>query len=240
MHKRKVLVLITFALSLLVIGGLAIYTTKYLSRSFIFDKGGTLVLGDAGAKVQLVLFEDFQCSHCQYFSEQILPQIQSRYIDSGRVCCTIVPLSLFAGSRALTNTVLTIFEDSPDRAFLFLKQSFKLFPKTKVTNQALLGLAGKVGGIDLDRIKYCMQKRCHYGDIDRNLKKARSIMRKNVLVPMLYINGSAASVGSFDHISAEIERAARHRPGSSELGQGSYLSTSGKQIRETLSFEGVQ
>jgi hypothetical protein len=103
--------------------------------------------------------------------------------------------------------VLTVFEDAPDKVFLFLAQSFKLFPKTKVTNKALLGLAEKVGGIDLERIKDCIEKRCHYAHIDKNLKKARGVMRKNVLVPTLYINGVVSSTDSFDRISSEIEKA---------------------------------
>jgi len=206
MRKRKILVLVTFALALLAISALAIYSNVYLSRSLVFDKKGTIVLGEDGAEIELVLFEDFQCSHCQHFSEEILPQIQSHYIDPGIVRCTIVPVPLFSGSKALTNVALTVFEDTPDALLVSFKRTAKFFPKTKVTDEALLSFVEQVGGFDVEKVEHCIQERCHYADIDKNFKRVRAVMGKNVLVPTLYINGVAVSAQSFQVISVEIEK----------------------------------
>ena len=45
----------------------------------------TPVLGAADASVTMAVFEDFRCSHCKDFSEQIAPGIISDYVDSGQV-----------------------------------------------------------------------------------------------------------------------------------------------------------
>ena len=205
MKRRKIIVLITLAMALFFIGALAVYSHHYLSKSFVFDKEASIFLGNEDAKVKLVLFEDFQCSRCQNFSKQILPQIESHYVDLGIASFEIVPLPLFPGSRALTNAALAIFHDAPDSLFPFLEQSAKKFPKTAVTKKALLEIARKVGGVNLDKIAECIKEKCYYHNINNNLRKTRSIMKKTILVPTLYINGVETSVSSFEMISEQIE-----------------------------------
>ena len=41
-------------------------------------------LGDAGAKVTIVEFADFQCPFCGRFQQTVYPQIKSDYIDTGK------------------------------------------------------------------------------------------------------------------------------------------------------------
>ena len=206
MHRNKKITWITLAFAAVVLGCLAFYASYLLSRPFLFDERGSIPLGSLKAKVELVVFEDFQCSHCQIFSEQILPEIETRYIDTGMVRCFLVPLPLFPGSRALTNAALTIFHETPDRLFPFLKEAAQRFRHEKVTQRALLETAEAVGGIDLHALEDCIEKRCYYADIDKNLKAAKKIMKKNVLVPTLYIDGEIASVESFEEISAHIQK----------------------------------
>lgn len=206
MRNRKALVFGTLALALVVLALLVCYVNYHTSRPFVVNKRGAIVLGSDQAPIEMLLFEDFQCSHCQLFSRQILSRIQERYIDTDRVRCFLVPLPLLPGSRAVANAALTVFEDAPNRLFPFLEMCFTHFPKEKVTDQALLDVAERVGGLDLEKIEMCIQERCYYSDIDKNLKKARNLMKKNVLVPSLYINGKPVSTSSFEAISLEIEK----------------------------------
>lgn len=212
MKRRKLIVLITAAFLVLVLIGLSFYSHFYLARSFSFDPKGVVFLGDPKAKVELVLFEDFQCSHCQNFMEKVFPQIKNRYVDEGMVHFVIVPLPFFPGSKILINAALTIFHEDPKQFFLFLRASAKEFPKNKVTGKAILSVARKVGGIDLERLEQCIKDRCYYSDIDKNFKKARSIMKNNVLVPTLYVNRVATSTVSFDSVEKMIEETISKAP----------------------------
>jgi protein-disulfide isomerase len=205
MKHRKVLVLATLSFAFLCIVALFIHARFLISYPFSLDPKGTIVLGSEEAPIELVLFEDFQCSHCQDFSNYILPRIQDRYIDSNQVRFTLVPLPFFSGSKALSNVALTIFHDTPDRLFPFLKQSYQNFPNYDVTDEALLEIAESVGGIDLEEVKTCIEEHCYYANIQRNFRKARNIMKKQVVVPTLYINGSPASTTSFEEIASQIE-----------------------------------
>jgi protein-disulfide isomerase len=44
------------------------------------------VKGSPNAKVTIVEFSDFQCPFCQRFFLQTLPQIEEKYIKTGKVC----------------------------------------------------------------------------------------------------------------------------------------------------------
>jgi len=209
MKMRKPLVLITFFVSLVVIVCLTFYTIYYASLPFVFDEKGSIILGHKEAPVELILFEDFQCGHCQEFSERVLPRLQERYINSGVVRCVLIPLPLFPGSRALTNTALAIYHDSPDSVLPFLRDSYRQFPSNPVTESALLDLVEKTGGIDIEDVEACMKEHCYYSNINKNLKKARNLMKKQVQVPMLYINGVPVSSLSYDVIAARIEKILR-------------------------------
>jgi protein-disulfide isomerase len=211
MEARKKIVFATLILAVLSLVSLVFYSRHFSSYPFILDPRGTIVIGTPEAKIELVLFEDFQCSHCQAFTREIFPQIESRYIDSGQVRAILVPLPLFAGSRALTNAALTIFHHSPDQLFPFLTQSGYKFENQKVTDKALLEVAKKVGDIDLELLEDCIERHCYYADIDKNLKNARRVMKKNVMVPMLYINGVATPAFSFAVIAEEIEKSLASR-----------------------------
>jgi protein-disulfide isomerase len=50
--------------------------------------GGTLpapAMGDPNADVRVIVFEDFACPHCRDFTLNVVPQLQSEYIEPGTV-----------------------------------------------------------------------------------------------------------------------------------------------------------
>lgn len=46
---------------------------------------GRPVLGDAGARVGIIEYSDFQCPYCQRFHTAVHPLLKNNYIDSGKV-----------------------------------------------------------------------------------------------------------------------------------------------------------
>lgn len=45
----------------------------------------TPVMGDPDADVRVVSFEDFACPHCRDFSLDVVPQLQSEYVEPGTI-----------------------------------------------------------------------------------------------------------------------------------------------------------
>jgi protein-disulfide isomerase len=54
---------------------------------------GAAVQGDRTAKVALIVYSDFQCPFCAKFGRDALPEIQSRYVKTGKVLLAFRPVS---------------------------------------------------------------------------------------------------------------------------------------------------
>lgn len=52
-------------------------------EAIAFERG--TVLGDANAKVAIIEFTDLHCPFCKRFNDTIFPELQSKYIDTGKI-----------------------------------------------------------------------------------------------------------------------------------------------------------
>lgn len=55
------------------------------ARDIVLDIAGAPVKGPKDAKVVLVEFSDFQCPFCARFSRETIPQVQTDYVDTGKI-----------------------------------------------------------------------------------------------------------------------------------------------------------
>jgi protein-disulfide isomerase len=46
---------------------------------------GDIILGSATAPVTIIEYASMTCPHCAHFAEKTLPELQTRYIDTGKV-----------------------------------------------------------------------------------------------------------------------------------------------------------
>lgn len=46
---------------------------------------GAALRGDGGAKAALIVYSDFQCPYCGTFAREVLPALQTKYVDTGKV-----------------------------------------------------------------------------------------------------------------------------------------------------------
>jgi len=55
------------------------------ARDIVMDIAGAPVKGPKDAKVVLIEFSDFQCPFCARFSRDTIPQVQTDYVDTGKI-----------------------------------------------------------------------------------------------------------------------------------------------------------
>jgi protein-disulfide isomerase len=206
---KQILVLGTSCLACLVLGAGWFYYTKKLPTPVHIEIAGCPVLGEKGAPVHMVLFEDFRCGSCKSFNLQLLPKIQAHYIDPGYARFTIVPLAFIQGSKPLANSALAVYHIAPDRLLSYMHglcQGFGEIETRTSTHQQLINLAKSIGGIDLLQFKTCVMTDCYEAILEKNLILAKEIMGKEFGTPMLYINGIPGSIGSFEAIQAMMDQ----------------------------------
>lgn len=76
---------LTIALAVLVVAGVLLWPRLQGSPATTIDVDGQPLLGDPGAPVTMVVFEDFRCPGCQSFELNVMPDIKRDYVDGGRV-----------------------------------------------------------------------------------------------------------------------------------------------------------
>ncbi len=173
-------------------------------------------IGSRDARVGLLIVEDFRCTACRTFIEEVFPQIRERYIDTGIAYCILVPVAFLDGSKPLANAALAVFKLAPDKFFVFVHAVFKHFGTREIhgsERSELLKIAKDIGGIDLEELQKCVESNCYFTELDRNLHWAERIMGKEFGVPALYINGIPTSTVSLEGISARIDKIYRSQEG---------------------------
>lgn len=177
--------------------------------SIVTHSKGFPSFGSAGAEVEVVLVEDFQCKTCRVFSQKVIPKIQEQYISSGKVRFTLVPVSFLAGSQSIANAALEVYHQNPSQFFPYLKDLLSHEGEIKMSE--LIRFARRRGGIDLEKLQRCIEKGCHNQELEKNLDWAREVMGAQFKTPALYVNGSPGSTYSFEAIQHQIDQILRRQ-----------------------------
>ncbi len=181
-----------------------------------FDLTGQPVLGQASAKVTLVVFEDFKCPNCKRFEEETFPVIQSKYIDTGKVRFSMLPFPFIAqqnslpvdDSRLAAEAGLCAFDQKPE---LFWKYTPIIFRAQGPENQVwaskdrLVELAGNVDGIDTARLRACLDAGTNTAKVDAG--EAQATKAGVNATPSVFVNGVLTADYSAATVSAAIDKA---------------------------------
>lgn len=201
---QQILVMATAATALVAIALVSLYQMFADPDPIVLNTAGHPTIGSPNATVEVVVFEDFQCVTCQFFSDEIYPKIKTHYIDTGKVRYTFIPVAFMDDSKSLANAAIAVYELAPDRFFPFIHE---LFHAPKVGRVVLLELAGKVGGINLAEFKKSIHSNRYLSQVEENLKLGQAIMGKQFGTPAVFVNGVKTSPMSFGEIQTRIEKA---------------------------------
>jgi protein-disulfide isomerase len=85
--KNRNLTVITAAIVIAAIIAVILYVrlgSASANASSAIDYADHPVMGDPNAAVKVAMFEDYKCPICKNFDEQILPQLKTNYVDTGK------------------------------------------------------------------------------------------------------------------------------------------------------------
>ncbi|MBS0626134.1 MAG: thioredoxin domain-containing protein [Verrucomicrobia bacterium] len=203
---RQILVLGTAAFAMVTAGAGATILAFSLPEAVHIETAGCPCVGKKEAPVEIVLFEDFRCSTCRTFNETVLPEIETKFISSGRAKFTLIPLAFLRGSKPMANAALAVYQMAPDRFLPYVHTLFQAH--APLDQQGLLEAAQRVGGIDLVKLEACLASHCHYAELDRNMEIAKEVMGKDLGTPALYVNGVSTSTSSFEAVRSVVDKVA--------------------------------
>jgi protein-disulfide isomerase len=113
-----------------------------------------VVLGDPGAKVKLVVYEDLQCPVCKRWSDDVFPSIVEEYVRPGQVRLDFRGLE-FLGEDSNEALRAVLAAARQDKAWPLIKLLYDRQGAENsgwVTEDLLRELGGQVDGLDVDKM----------------------------------------------------------------------------------------
>ncbi|GBF04377.1 DSBA oxidoreductase [Deinococcus aerius] len=213
-QNRTVLVIGTLIAAALI--ALALFAVRGKSsgdgKSVSFNLDGQPVLGKANAPVTLVVFEDFKCPNCKRFEEEFLPEIRSKYIDTGKARLVSLNFPFIAQNNQLPVDDSKLAAQAAECAFVqggndaYERMKAILFraqgPENEVwaSKSRLKELAGSVDGLDQTKFNTCIDNDETAAAVDADERQAEQAGVTGT--PSIYVNGKlvqsydAATVGA--------------------------------------------
>ncbi|TJY43407.1 DsbA family protein [Cohnella pontilimi] len=210
-RNMKILVWSLAAAFVILIALLVAFKPRPGAVDVAYDKLPTL--GKADAPVKIVEIGDFKCPTCAYFSQQIVPELQKDYIDTGKVSLSYQNWTIiYEDSFTAALAGQAIYHQNNDdfwkfyHAILDNQQEEK---KIWATPEYLTELAKQHGvKVDYDKLKQDIEKGTYKDEIDSQNRFA--VQQRFTGTPTVLINGRKLDDKTslnYNNLKAEIEKA---------------------------------
>lgn len=202
-----VVVAILVLAAVLVIPRLSSNPASTSTAAAALDYQGQPSIGKADAPVTIALFEDFLCPHCAEFSDQVWPQIQRAYIDTGkaRAVYFYFPVIDAVQSRVIGGLGQCVELQSND-AF------WKLEPILMRTQQQLMNTPRAIDiavqyapSLDRQKLQQCVDSGTGAKVVDKDNAMGRALGVQGT--PTVFVNGTMVADGSWPTVQKAIDSA---------------------------------
>ncbi|MFF2089136.1 DsbA family protein [Paenibacillus sp. NPDC058174] len=175
-----------------------------------FDYASLPTQGSSEAPVKLVEFGDFKCPSCQFFAQNIKPQLEKDFIETGKASLSFVNYT-FIGPDSVTAALAAeaVHQQNPEAYWTYYKTLYDNQQDERIqwaTPDHLVQLAKDANlPIDFDLLRSDIDKKTYQKRVDKDNDSVRPL---NVTgTPTLFINGKKYT-GSMDYasIKATIEK----------------------------------
>lgn len=145
--------------------------------------------------MQMVVFEDFTCTHCKDFTLHTLPRLHRELISTNKASLILVPVCFHEGSKPATNAALAVYQISKERFLDFVRVVVEKKPYFK---KDILQIAEIVGGIDLEALSQLIDGKVFYEKIEQNLTLAINEIGPDFGTPTLFVDGEFTPIDSLE------------------------------------------
>lgn len=132
-----------------------------------FDIGENFVMGNNTARLIIVQFSDYTCSHCAFYTKEILPDIEKNYIDTGKVQYVIIDYP-FQGNIPAVTAAEAAHCAADQGKFREMHEEI-MFEQTKIED--INGIASSVN-LDMTDFRVCMEIKKYADTVIKNVTLA--------------------------------------------------------------------
>lgn len=168
------------------------------SKEASFDYSALPVLGNPDAPIKIVEMGDYKCPSCQYFSQDIEPNLQKDYIDTGKAALYFMNyliISPDADSNTAALAAQSVFHQNNDEFWKYYHAVYDNQGDERTewaTPDVLVDIARKNNiNVDYDLLSKDIKDKTYQEEVDSHNAMAKKL---NVMsTPTLFVNGEQVS-----------------------------------------------
>jgi protein-disulfide isomerase len=160
------------------------------------------ILGDPNAPITIIEYASMTCPHCAHFTDDVLPELKKKWIDTGKVKLVLRDFPL--DGEAVKASMIARCAP-PDRFYAFIDAFFVDQDKwvTAPNYQEALTRLAALGGMGKDQVDKCLADK----QLEDRILNSRLVASKDLDVnatPTFFINGTKfagdPTVEAFDKV----------------------------------------
>lgn len=128
---------------------------SYLIKDAPFDSD--FVMGERTAPILMIEYASLSCPHCAHFSNTVLPELKTKYIDTGAMRYILRQFPLNEPALKGAELLDCVGQQSKDKYYVFAKVLFDAQKKWAFDNDYMAGLEtiATVGGLSKEQFQSC-------------------------------------------------------------------------------------
>ncbi|HJU17038.1 MAG TPA: DsbA family protein [Stellaceae bacterium] len=148
---------------------------------------GDRILGNPKAPITIIEYASMSCPHCAHFDQEVLPQLEKTWIDTGKAKLILRDFPL--DESALKAAMLARCAP-PDRFYPFVNALFADQPQWVMARdyEAALVRMAKLGGMNAQAAEACLKNKA----LEDDIVKERLVANQDLGVdatPTFFVNG---------------------------------------------------
>jgi protein-disulfide isomerase len=174
------------------------------------DLEGEPMIGNASANVTVVEFGDYQCPYCKQFDQQVFPQLEENYIDTGQVKFYYVNYA-FLGDDSTEAAVASECVYNQANTTQFWDFHHAVFDNQGrehsgwVTTDSIMEIArDSTEGLDYDGLRSCISGSSTSSEVqsDKRMGQANGVTG----TPSIFVNGEQLRGFGYETVSQAIDQ----------------------------------
>lgn len=208
-------VLVTLAVVALLVIGFFVWQARKPaagtagSTTTTIDVSSQPFQGNPDAKVTVVAFEDFKCPACKQYDTLTVPGLESKYIATNKIKYVFVNFPFIGPDSYTAANAGECVAAQSNTAFFEYAHILYRAQKDEQTQWAtpsyLLDLAGSLDGVDLTKLKACIDADTYKTQVEAD--KALGSKVGVTATPSVYVNGRLVVSATPDAVGKAIDAA---------------------------------
>ncbi len=161
-------------------------------KRFQVQAEGQVSFGPESAVVNVIIFEEFACLQCKRFHNEVMDDLFSNYVDTGKIRVTIIPVAYLDPSYPAFSAACCIGKLGPRYLKAFLDHFFDMSDnETDIfsAKELATSFVARNPKLPLNEILQCTESEAIEDLREKSITSASNLYDESIHMPTVLVNG---------------------------------------------------